>query len=207
MEPETPSRRKKTGDEPVTIDLEAVPATGEATATEDGRTGTAEAQAGTAHAPREETAAEPAENPTEEKPEPVEPARSTYEEPVRVETPPARRVPSCVVRDSANNRLILLGYSVDFTPNPGAQLPANSRRSRRIAPASAAIQPWFCPGFVASCAANSRSFSSRRASRVTLAPRPANARAVARPMPWLAPQTRACLPLRSRSMINLLGVR
>ncbi len=26
MEPETPSRRKKTGDEPVTIDLEAVPA-------------------------------------------------------------------------------------------------------------------------------------------------------------------------------------
>ena len=29
MEPENPSRRKKSGDEPVTIDLEAVPASGE----------------------------------------------------------------------------------------------------------------------------------------------------------------------------------
>lgn len=94
MEPETPSRRKKTGEEPVTIDLEATPASvsDEALAAEEAaKAETPESQASeasetvTAEPPAAETAAEPA----EEKAEPVEPARTTYEEPVRAETPPA----------------------------------------------------------------------------------------------------------------------
>jgi hypothetical protein len=93
MEPETPSRRKKAGDEPVTIDLEAVPASvsDEALAAEDAATTeTPENQVPetsetvTADPAAAETAAEPA----EEKAEPIEPARTTYEEPVRAETPP-----------------------------------------------------------------------------------------------------------------------
>ncbi|WP_421577997.1 COG4223 family protein [Shinella sp. M31] len=88
MEPETPSRRKKAGDEPVTIDLEAVPASAETEArtTEE----TAEADAATADTTGtgtdEAVASEPEtrepQDTTEEKPEPVEPARPTYEEPV-----------------------------------------------------------------------------------------------------------------------------
>ena len=88
MEPETPSRRKKAGDEPVTIDLEAVPASSETEArtTEE----TAEADAATADTTgtgTDEAVATELETPepqdtTEEKPEPVEPARPTYEEPV-----------------------------------------------------------------------------------------------------------------------------
>lgn len=84
MEPETPSRRKKAGDEPVTIDLEAVPASAETEAR------TAEADAATADTTgtvTDEAVASEPETPepqdtTEEKPEPVEPARPTYEEPV-----------------------------------------------------------------------------------------------------------------------------
>ncbi len=73
MEPETPSRRKKTGEEPVTIDLEAVPASpGDET-------------------PAEAAVTEGVSDPVEEKQEPIEPARATYEEPARLETPPPRQ--------------------------------------------------------------------------------------------------------------------
>ena len=99
MEPETPSRRKKAGDEPVTIDLEAVPASvsNEALAADEkaeavettpyGETATAEASTAEATA---DTAAEPPETVTE-KDEPIEPARPVYEEPERAQTPPAPR--------------------------------------------------------------------------------------------------------------------
>ena len=84
MEPETPSRRKKTGDEPVTIDLEAVPA--------DGETPAAEEKAEMPEPEATETAAtENADEPVAEKQDPIEPARATYEEPVRAETPPPRQ--------------------------------------------------------------------------------------------------------------------
>ena len=73
MEPETPSRRTNAGDEPVTIDLEATRAE--------------EIEA--AEEKAEETAAPESLGETvEEKPAPVEPAR-TFEEPVRAETPPS----------------------------------------------------------------------------------------------------------------------
>lgn len=87
MEPETPSRRKKTGDKPVTIDLEAVPASAG---------GEAEAQATETFAAE----AAPMETPADEKQEPVEPTRAAdeeparaapAEEPVRAQTPPPRR--------------------------------------------------------------------------------------------------------------------
>ncbi|WP_421594645.1 COG4223 family protein, partial [Shinella sp. M27] len=94
MEPETPSRRNKAGDEPVTIDLEAVPASAdtEALAAEE----KAEADAVTADttetATPEAAAAEPELQETpEEKPEPVEPARPAYEEPVFTQTAPEPR--------------------------------------------------------------------------------------------------------------------
>lgn len=91
MEPETPSRRKKAGDEPVTIDLEAAPAAvdNEAPAAEE----TAEAEASVpenAEAADNETAAAAA-DPVEDRAEPIEPARATYEEPARAETPPPRQ--------------------------------------------------------------------------------------------------------------------
>lgn len=89
MEPETPSRRKKTGDEPVTIDLEAVPtsAGNEAPTAEE----TAQAEIEAAETTAAETSPSEAET-TEEKQEPVEPAHPTYEEPVYTQTaPPARR--------------------------------------------------------------------------------------------------------------------
>jgi hypothetical protein len=95
MEPETPSRRKKASDEPVTIDLEAVPASvsNEALAaeekaeTETATPETANEEPVTEQTVREETVtAEP--ETVEEKQEPVEPARSTYEEPARAQTPP-----------------------------------------------------------------------------------------------------------------------
>lgn len=94
MEPETPSRRKKTGEEPVTIDLEATPASvsDEALATEEAaKAETPESQASEASetVTAEPAAAETAAEPAEEKAEPVEPARTTYEEPARAETPPA----------------------------------------------------------------------------------------------------------------------
>ena len=94
MEPETPSRRKKTGEEPVTIDLEATPASvsDEALATEEAaKAETPESQASEASetVTAEPAAAETAAEPAEEKAEPVEPARTTYEEPVRAATPPA----------------------------------------------------------------------------------------------------------------------
>ena len=85
MDPETPSRRKKSGDEPVTIDLEAVPASAsnEALPAEE----KAEADASAAETVAEEAVtAEP--ETVEEKQEPVEPARATYQEPpVRTEPP------------------------------------------------------------------------------------------------------------------------
>lgn len=92
MEPETPSRRKKAGEEPVTIDLDAVPASvsNETLAAEEtAGTETLENQATeTADTVTTETAAEPA----EEKAEPIEPARTTYEEPARAEAaPPPQR--------------------------------------------------------------------------------------------------------------------
>ncbi|MCQ4632809.1 hypothetical protein GB927_022400 [Shinella sp. CPCC 100929] len=101
MEPETPSRRKKAGDEPVTIDLEAVPASvsNEALAAEEkpeadaaapdaepAETTTTETE--TTETVTEETVAAEPEPIVEEKQDPVEPARSTYEEPVRAQTPP-----------------------------------------------------------------------------------------------------------------------
>ncbi|MCR6501701.1 hypothetical protein MUO32_21915 [Shinella sp. CPCC 101442] len=89
MEPETPSRRKKASDEPVTIDLEAVPASdsSEALAAED----KAEAEIGAAEtATADATPSKP--ETVEEKQEPVEPARPTYEETVYTQTaPPAHR--------------------------------------------------------------------------------------------------------------------
>ena len=93
MEPETPSRRKKAGDEPVTIDLEAVPASAsdEAQAAEDAaKAETPENQAfeTTEAETAEPAAADTAAEPIEEKAEPIEPARTTYEEPARAETPP-----------------------------------------------------------------------------------------------------------------------
>lgn len=80
MEPETPSRRKKTGDEPVTIDLEAVPASAS-----DDETRAAEEKAAATTA-KTENVESPASGTAgaafEEKQEPIEPARATYEEPV-----------------------------------------------------------------------------------------------------------------------------
>jgi hypothetical protein len=90
MEPETPSRRKKAGDEPVTIDLEAVPASvsNEALTADE----KAEAEIPAAETAATETVTEETVTETvEEKQEPIEPARATYEEPVkeplRAETP------------------------------------------------------------------------------------------------------------------------
>lgn len=86
MEPETPSRRKKNGDEPVTIDLEAVPASTNA-----------EENARSEQPAQESAAAETADANTTaetvvEKDEPVEPVRPAYEEPVRTDTaPPPQR--------------------------------------------------------------------------------------------------------------------
>lgn len=86
MEPETPSRRKKSGEEPVTIDLEAVPASASNEALAADEKSEAEASAS------EATATDSAGDPAEEKPEPIEPARATYEEPARTEpTPPRQR--------------------------------------------------------------------------------------------------------------------
>jgi len=82
MEPETPSRRKKAGDEPVTIDLEAVPPS-------DSDAALAAVEAEATETPAAETvAADTPEEPVAEKQEPLEPARSAYEEPTRAETPP-----------------------------------------------------------------------------------------------------------------------
>jgi hypothetical protein len=88
MDPETPSRRKKTGDEPVTIDLEAAPASvsNEALAASDTTDGDA-VTAGTA--PTDTPVSEPVQDEAAtadafdegDRPEPVEPARATYEEP------------------------------------------------------------------------------------------------------------------------------
>jgi hypothetical protein len=80
MDPETPSRRKKAGDKPVTIDLEAVPASAsnEALAAEE----KAEAEARAAETPVPETATAETEA-VEERQDPVEPARAAYEEPSR----------------------------------------------------------------------------------------------------------------------------
>ncbi|WP_411036428.1 COG4223 family protein [Shinella sp. BYT-45] len=100
MEPETPSRRKKAGDKPVTIDLEAVPASAsnEALAAEQKAEDDASApdtevtQASAAETAPTEAAATQTETETaEERRETVEPARATYEEPVRAATPPPQR--------------------------------------------------------------------------------------------------------------------
>jgi hypothetical protein len=88
MDPETPSRRKKTGDEPVTIDLEAAPASvsNEALAAADTTDGDA-VPAGTAQTdtpvsePVQDEAATADALDEGDRPEPVEPARATYEEP------------------------------------------------------------------------------------------------------------------------------
>ncbi|MFT4162671.1 COG4223 family protein [Shinella sp.] len=91
MEPENPSRRKKAGDEPVTIDLEAAPAAvdNEAPAAEE----TVETEASVpenVEVADTETAAAAA-DPVEDRAEPIEPARATYEEPVHAETPRPRQ--------------------------------------------------------------------------------------------------------------------
>lgn len=90
MDPETPSRRKKAGEKPVTIDHEPVPASvsNEALAAEE--KAETDTQAAETPAPEPEIAAAVPEG-LEEKQEPVEPARATYEEPLRTETAaPAR---------------------------------------------------------------------------------------------------------------------
>jgi hypothetical protein len=79
MEPETPSRRNRTGDEPVTIDLEAVPATDEAEA--------ADAVADVSVQADEAASPEIA----DEKQAPEEPAPAADTEPARKETPPPRQ--------------------------------------------------------------------------------------------------------------------
>lgn len=91
MEPETPSRRKKASDEPVTIDLEAVPASAsnEALAAEEKAEVDAVTPATEEPVAEEIVAAEP--EAVEEKQDPVEPARSTYEEPARAQTPPPQK--------------------------------------------------------------------------------------------------------------------
>lgn len=90
MEPEIPSRRKKAGEEPVTIDLEAAPAASDETSPA-GETAEAEATTAEAAVSENAAAATPGET-VEEKQEPIEPARATYEEPakepLRAETPP-----------------------------------------------------------------------------------------------------------------------
>lgn len=97
MEPETPSRRKKAGDEPVTIDLEAVPASAENETPAAEEKAEADAvTADTAETATTEAAASEPETPQsqqtyEEKREPVEPARPAYEEPVYTQTAPAPR--------------------------------------------------------------------------------------------------------------------
>lgn len=97
MEPETPSRRKKAGDEPVTIDLDAVPASAEneARTAEEKTEADAAAPDATETVATEAAASEPetpeSQEASEEKPEPVEPARPTYEEPVYSQTAPAPR--------------------------------------------------------------------------------------------------------------------
>lgn len=95
MEPETPSRRKKAGDEPVTIDLEAVPASVSNEALAAGEKAEAEASAQepetTETAAAETATPESTIEPVEEKQEPIEPARAAYEEPVHTETPPPRQ--------------------------------------------------------------------------------------------------------------------
>lgn len=97
MEPETPSRRKKAGDEPVTIDLEAVPASAENETPAAEEKAEADAvTADTAETATTEAAASEPETPEsqqtyEEKREPVEPARPAYEEPVYTQTAPAPR--------------------------------------------------------------------------------------------------------------------
>ncbi len=92
MEPETPPRRKKTGDEPVTIDLEAVPASAsnEALAAGENDTPAQEPEA-TETAAAETAMPASTDDPVEEKQEPIEPARPAYEEPARTETPPPRQ--------------------------------------------------------------------------------------------------------------------
>ena len=76
MEPETPSRRNKTGDEPVTIDLEAVPASAgnEEQVTEE-KAEAAIPDSEIAEATAETASAETTSETLEEKPEPIEPAR------------------------------------------------------------------------------------------------------------------------------------
>jgi hypothetical protein len=113
MEPETPSRRKKAGEEPVTIDLDAVPASvsNETLAAEEtAGTETLENQAPeTADTVTTETAAEPA----EEKAEPIEPARTTYEEPSRAEAapPPQRSNAGTLAAGILGGLIALLGAS------------------------------------------------------------------------------------------------
>lgn len=97
MEPETPSRREKAGDEPVTIDLEAVPASaGDETPATEEKIEAAAADTEASEPVSETVSAETTSEALEEKPEPVETARAAYEEPAREParaetTPPARR--------------------------------------------------------------------------------------------------------------------
>lgn len=125
MDPETPSRRKKTGDEPVTIDLEAVPASvsNEALAAEEKaerddpapetemETAPVETDAATEEATAAETVAADSEA-LEEKQEPVEPARTAYEEPVRTETvasPPNKSNAGMLAASIVGGLIALLG--------------------------------------------------------------------------------------------------
>lgn len=110
MEPETPSRRTKAGDEPVTIDLEAVPASAsnEALAADE----KAEAEELTAEA-SEATASEPSDETVAEREEPIAPARSTYEEPakepLRAEAPPPRASAGTLAAGILGGLIALLG--------------------------------------------------------------------------------------------------
>ena len=132
MEPETPSRRKKAGDEPVTIDLEAVPASAsnealvaeESTEADAAETQETETEAADAAPSGPET--------VEEKQEPVEPARPAYEEPLRNETaPPARRGNAGPLAAGILGGLIaLLGAGSlqygGYLPSPGPDQAADS---------------------------------------------------------------------------------
>ncbi|MGD9478840.1 COG4223 family protein [Shinella sp. G-2] len=110
MEPETPSRRTKAGDEPVTIDLEAVPASAsnEALAADE----KVEAEELTAEA-SEATASEPSDETVAEREEPIAPARSTYEEPakepLRAEAPPPRASAGTLAAGILGGLIALLG--------------------------------------------------------------------------------------------------
>ncbi|WP_234187421.1 COG4223 family protein [Shinella sp. NM-101] len=143
MEPETPSRRKKAGDEPVTIDLEPVPASASNEAIAAGEKAGAEASApetAEAGAP-EATTAEP--DADAQKQEPIEPARATYEEPARTEppTPPHRGNAGPLAAGILGGLIALLGAGSlqygGYLPAPG---PDRAEESSAVATLSGEVE-------------------------------------------------------------------